>query len=167
MRRATVDERHRLVLLHPEFDGFVTLEVRARTDLDGVFVLPSPQLARVVTSHHRTGPLARGQVLPIDVELHPGNVARPASDGTLRLVDVEGEDVVEPVRMTLASDRALDCVLAGRDEGPFADGHEFDTAVEELLRGRGHARRLATRIQRLQADLPDPGWGRRLPWTRR
>lgn len=166
-RRASVDERHRLVLLHPRFDGFVSLEVTARCDLDGVFVLPSEALARVVTSHHRTGPLARGQRLPIDIELHPGNVERPASDGTLRLVDVEGEDVVDPVRLTLATDRSLDCVLAGRDEGPFADAASFDAAVEELLAGIGSARRLSARVEALHAGSPDPGRGRRLPWRRR
>lgn len=166
-RRASVDERHRLVLLHPEFDGFVTLEVTARTDLDGVFVLPSPELARIVTSHHRTGPLARGQVLPIDLELHPGNVERPASDGTLRLVDVDGEDVVEPVRLTLATDRALDCVLAGRDEGPLPDEPSFEAAIDELLAGIGGPRRLAARIEALDAGGADPGWGRRTPWWRR
>lgn len=166
-RRASVDERHRLVLLHPEFDGFVTLEVTARTDLDGVFILPSPELARVVTSHHRTGPLARGQLLPIDIELHPGNIGRPASDGTLRLVDVDGVDVADPVRLTLSTDRTLDCVLAGRDDGPFADTASFEAAVDDLLSGAGQARRLAARVEALHAGAPDPGWGRRLPWRRR
>ncbi|MCB0878293.1 MAG: hypothetical protein KDC46_04850 [Thermoleophilia bacterium] len=165
--RATTDERHRLVLVHPEYDGFVSLTVRARADVDGVFVVPEPALDAIVTSHHRTGPLLRGQELPIDLELHPGNVARRGSDGMLRLVDASGEDVAPPVRLTVATDSSLDCVLAGAVDGPWDDDQQFEAAVEELLSGRGSARRMALRIDAITAGKPDPGWGRSLPWRRR
>jgi hypothetical protein len=163
--RACTDEQHRLVLLHSQYDGFVTLEVTARTDLEGVFVLPDEQLASVVTAHHRTGPVARGQQLPIDLELHPGNVQRGGIDGELRLVDTDGADVAPAVRMTVATDDTLDCVLAGLADGPFEPA-DFERAVSELLAGRGDARRLARRVTSMQAGDDDPGWGRR-GWLRR
>ena len=165
-RRATTDETHRLALLHPEYDGFLALHVTARADLDGVFVVPSAELASVVTSHHRTGPLARGQVLPIDLELHPGNVGRRGTSGTLSLVDASGEAIAEHVTLTLATDPALDCVLAGAVDGPFDDRATFEQAVAELLEGRGRARRLAERIEALADGREDPGWSR-VPWRRR
>lgn len=164
-RRAATDEQHRIVLLHSQYDGFVTLELRARADMGGVFVLPDAALASVVTSHHRTGPVARGQRLPIDLELHPGNVAKPASDGLLRLVDTDGADVAPAVRLTIATDDSLDCVLAGRVDGPF-DPEALELAVSELLAGRADARRLARRVTTMQDGGEDPGWGRR-GWLRR
>ncbi len=166
VRRATTDETHRLALLHPEYDGFLTLHVTAHADVDGVFVLPSPELASVVTSHHRTGPLERGQVLPIDLELHPGNVRQPVSSGTISLVDASGEPVAADVRFTFATDAALDCVLAGAVDGPFGSVDAFEEAVGELADRRGGARRLARRLEALEAGGEDPGWGR-LPWRRR
>ncbi len=166
-RRATTDERHRLVLVHPQYDGFVTLTVHARADLDAVFVLPDRELDRIVTSHHRTGPLERGQQLPIDLELHPGNVARHGTDGVLRLVDSSGEDVAPPVRLTVATDPGLDCVLAGADDGPFESPEALAAVVDELLDGRGSASRLERRVEALAAGGDDPGWGRRWGWGRR
>lgn len=163
--RATTDEMHRLALLHPEYDGFLTLHVTARADLDGVFVLPSPELATVVTSHHRIGPLERGQELPIDLELHPGHVREPGATGTIALVDASGEAVAPEVRLTLATDAALDCVLAGEVDGPFPDPDAFVAAVADLLAGRGGPRRLARRIEALLEGDEDPGWSR-LPWRR-
>ena len=163
--RASTDETHRLVLLHPEYDGFVSLHVTARADLDGVFVVPDPDLVDVVTAHHRTGPLARGQQLPIDLELHPGKVREPASSGLLELVDAEGEPVAPPVRLTLATDPALDCVLAGAVDGPFEDAGTFEQAVADLRERRGQARRLAARVEALADGKADPGWSR-LPWRR-
>lgn len=153
------------MLLHPEYDGFVSLHVTARADLDGVFVVPDAQLADVVTAHHRTGPLARGQQLPIDIELHPGKVREPATSGELTLVDVEGNPVAPPVHLTLATDAALDCVLAGAEDGPFADVESFEQAVSELRERRGRPRRLAARIEALSSGRADPGWSR-LPWRR-
>ena len=163
--RASTDEAHRLVLLHPEYDGFVTLHVTARADVDGVFVLPSAELAGVVTSHHRVGPLMRGQVLPIDLELHPGRIASPATSGVLSLVDASGEPVAPDVRITLATDPSLDCVLAGTIDGPFDRAETFEEAVDELRAGRGSAKRLARRIEALADGREDPGWSR-MPWRR-
>ncbi len=164
-RRATTDETHRLALLHSEYDGFLTLEVTARCDLDGAFVVPSQELGSVITSHHRIGPLARGQVLPVDLELHPGNVREPATSGVLSLVDASGEMIAPDVRVTLATDDALDCVLAGAVDGPFGDPGAFAAAVEDLVAGRGTPRRLAQRIEALLDGREDPGWSR-LPWKR-
>ncbi len=163
--RAATDETHRLALLHPEYDGFLTLHVTARADLDGVFVVPSPELANVVTSHHRIGPLERGQELPIDLELHPGNVHTPATSGTISLVDAGGEPVAPDVQLTLATNASLNCVLAGVVDGPFADAATFEQAVTDLIAGRGGPRRLAQRIEALLDDREDPGWSR-LPWRR-
>lgn len=163
--RATTDETHRLALLHPEYDGFLTLQVTARADVDGVFVVPSQELADVITSHHRIGPLERGQELPIDLELHPGLVREPGMSGTIRLVDASGETIAPDVRLTLATDDALDCVLAGAVDGPFTDTGSFEDAVADLLAGRGTARRLARRVDALLDGRDDPGWSR-LPWRR-
>lgn len=163
--RACTDETHRLVLLHPQYDGFVSLHVTARCDLDGVFVMPDEELAAVITSHHRTGLLARGQVLPIDLELHPGKIREPVSSGTLAIVDVDGEPVAPAVRFTLSTDPALDCVLAGAIDGPFRSREAFEQAVDDLRERRGGARRLARRIEALTNGGDDPGWSR-LPWRR-
>jgi hypothetical protein len=163
--RARTDESHRLVLLHPEYDGFVTLTATARADFDGVFVVPDEQLVDIVTSHHRTGPLARGQELPIDLELHPGKVREPASSGLLQLVDASGEAVAPAVRLTLATDTSVSCVLAGVEDGPFADAESFEQAVDDLRAGRGNARRLAQRVEAMHDDKSDPGWSR-MPWRR-
>jgi hypothetical protein len=164
-RRASTDETHRLVLVHPEYDGFISLHVTSRADLDGVFVLPDESLAGVVTAHHRTGPLWRGQVLPIDLELHPGNVREPATSGLLELVDSSTEPIAPPVRLTLATDGSFDCTLAGAVDGPWDDPAEFEQAVDDLLAGRGRAKRLRARIDARQ-DGDDPGWSR-LPWRPR
>ncbi len=165
-RRATTDETHRLALVHPQYDGFITLEVQARTDLDGVFVLPDPVLDRVVTSHHRTGPIAREQVLPIDLELHPGNVHEHGTTGLLRLVDASGEDVCEPVRLTLGADPTLSCVLAGAVDGPFAATEEFAAAVDDLLAGRVSARKLARRIDHGDEVAPEAPASPKRWWRR-
>jgi hypothetical protein len=164
-RRATTDETHRLALVHPEYDGFITLHVTARADLDGVFVVPDTQLEPAVTAHHRTGPLARGQVLPIDLELHPGRISPRGLDGHVRFVDASGSVIAPSMRLTLASDAALDCVLAGAVDGPFESMETLERAVDELLAGRGTARRLAQRIDTQAAGGEDPGWSR-LPWRR-
>lgn len=179
-RRATTDETHRLAIVHPEYDGFITLHVTARADLDGVFVVPDATLDSVLTAHHRVGPLARGQELPIDLELHPGNAAHEPRDGTLRLVDAGGTTIAPPVRITLATDDSLDCVLAGAVDGPFPTPHAFEQAIDDLLEGRGDPRRLARRVDALLDGRDDPGWSRlpgrtgtgtrtrtrRLPWRR-
>lgn len=163
--RASTDETHRLVLLHPLYDGFVSLHVTARCDLDAVFVVPDEDLVDVVTAHHRTGPLLRGQELPIDLELHPGKVRAPATVGLLELVDAEGEAIAPPVRLTLATDPSFDCVLAGAVDGPFEDIDAFERAVADLAERRGTAKRLGRRIEALQAGREDPGWSR-MPWRR-
>jgi hypothetical protein len=143
----------------------LSIPLTARADFDGVFVVPDEQLVDIVTSHHRTGPLARGQELPIDLELHPGKVREPASSGVLELVDARGEAVAPPVRLTLATDTSLTCTLAGAQDGPFDEPAAFEQAVEELRAGRGSARRLAQRVEALHDDRSDPGWSR-LPWRR-
>lgn len=164
-RRASTDETHRLALVHPEYDGFLSLHATARCDLDGLFVMPDESLATVVTAHHRTGPLAREQVLPIDLELHPGRIREPATSGTLELVDPAGDPVAPPLRLTLATHPSLGCELAGAHDGPFADAPSFETAIADLLAGRGSVRRLARRLAALEAGHDDPGWSR-LPWRR-
>jgi len=165
-RRAATDETHRLVLLHPLYDGFVTLEVTARCDLETVVVEADEDLASIVTPHHRTGWLRRGQVLPIDLELHPRSVRPPASTGLVHLRDANGDAIASPVRITLASDFTLDCTLAGAVEGPFPTPAAFEQAVADLREGRGGPRALARRIAALEAGRTDPGWSR-LPWRRR
>jgi len=163
--RATTDERHRLVLVHPDYDGFITLEVTARADIDRVVLVPDEALEGLVTAHHRTDPLARGQVLPIDLELHPGNVDSPTSDGLLALRDGNGDPIAPSVRLTFATDPTLDCVLAGAVDGPWGEPAQFLRIVHELQAGRGSARRLARRIEVIAGGKTDPGWSR-LPWRR-
>lgn len=163
--RAATDETHRLALLHPDYDGFLSLEVTARAELDGVFVVPEAALSRVVTAHHRTGPLARGQRLPIDLELHPGNVPPRGTTGLLELVDASGAALAPPVRLTLATDPTLECELAGAVDGPFPDQATFEAAVLDLLEARETTRHLARRVRALAAGAADPGVRRR--WWRR
>ena len=156
--RASTDETHRLALLHPLYDGFLSIEVTARCDLDGVFVIPDEPLVDVVTSHHRTGPLERGQVLPIDLELHPGKVREPASTGLLEFVDAEGEPVAPAVRLTIATDFKLGCELAGLTDGPLPPA-EFEQHAAALASGSTSAKRVARAIQRAN--------GERVRWWRR
>lgn len=147
--RASTDETHRLALVHPEYDGFITLEITARTDLDGVFIVPDAVLEPIITAHHRTGPLERGQVLPVDLELHPGRIGTPAATGTIQIVDTSGEAVAPSVRLTLATHHGVECVLAGSCDGPFADRQRFESTIDELVAGRVGPRALARRIERL------------------
>lgn len=165
-RRVEPDETHRLVLLHPLYDGFVTLDLLARTDLDHVQVEPDETLERIVTAHHRIGRIARGQHLPIDLELHPRAIGTRPVTGLLHLRDAQGEALAPAVRITLATDFTLDCVLAGAVDGPFETPAAFEQAVDELLAAAGGPRRLARRIEALEAGRRDPGWSR-LPWGRR
>jgi len=163
--RATTDESHRLALVHPAYDGFITLELRAQTDLADLRVVVGAALDRVLTAHHRTGAIAAGQVRPVDLELHPGSIERPTTSGVLHIVDEHGDDAAPPVRITLASDRTFACQLAGALDGPWSDEADFEQAVEDLRAGRGDARRLSRRISVVFAGSPDPGWSR-LPWRR-
>jgi hypothetical protein len=147
--RATTDETHRLVLVHPEYDGFVTLEVRALTDLADVRVLPGETLDRYVTAHHVVGPLRAGQRRPVDLELHVVAVAGGRVSGALRVVDAtDGSDVAPPVRLTIGTDRRLDCVLAGAVDGPWSAPSDFEDAVDSLVHGRVGARKLAQLVER-------------------
>jgi len=156
--RAITDETHRLVLLHPLYDGFVSLEVTARCDLDGVFVVPDVDLVDIITSHHRTGPVERGQTLPIDLELHPRNVRSPASTGLLELVDASGDPIATPVRITLATSFKVECELAGGDEGTFGEPAVFEQHARALVDGRTSPTRLARGIRRVQAGRRWPTW---------
>ncbi|MCW2950164.1 MAG: hypothetical protein JWN41_1177 [Thermoleophilia bacterium] len=163
--RATTDETHRVALLHPEYDGFITVELRAQCDLDDLRIELDADLDRVLTAHHKTGPIGAGQLRPVDLELHPGSIAAPATSGTARVVDGRGEAAAPPIRITLATDRTLDCQLAGAVDGPWADPELFEQAAADLCAGRGSARRLARRIERVSAGATDPGWSP-LPWRR-
>ena len=104
-------------------------------------------------------------MLPIDLELHPGLVRAPASHGLVAIVDGTGAALAPPVRVTIATDRSLDCVLAGQIDGPFDQADEFERVVAELRAGRGSAKRLARRVEALVEGGTDPGWSR-MPWRR-
>lgn len=146
--RAATDETHRLVLVHPEYDGFVTLEVRAACDLADVRVIPDDALDRYVTAHHVVGPLRSGQRRPVDLELHVVAVPGGRVSGALHVVDAsDGSDAAPSVRLTIGTDRRLDCVLAGAVDGPWNDPAEFEDAVDSLVHGRVGARKLAQVVQ--------------------
>jgi len=163
--RALTDETHRLALVHPEYDGFLTLEITARTDLGQVRIVPDHTLAGCITAQHALGSLGRGQVRPVDLELHPGAIPELGVSGWIHLCDDEGDDLAPPMRLSLATDPSLDCVLAGAKDGPWDDPSELDTVVDELLAGRP-ARRLARRIETMLEGNEDPGWSRRRLWGR-
>jgi hypothetical protein len=165
--RASTDETHRVVLCHPEYDGFVSLAIELRADVDDVGIEPDAVLDAVVTAHHRTGPMYRGQELPVDLELHPGNAARTGTTGLLRIVDGAGVDIAPNVRLTIATDESLDCVLAGEVDGPFEEPGALDAALEQLADGRSPARDLARRTELVREGRPDPGPAGRLRWWRR
>ena len=164
--RAITDERHRVALVHPEYDGFLTLSVRACVDLYHVRVVPDEALADCITPQHAIAPLGRGQTRPIDLELHPGAIVAQLTSGVLRIVDEHDADVAPAVRITLGTDASLDCVLAGTCDGPWQDPAALEQAVADVVDGRGSVKRLAKRIEALHKDHDDPGWGRRL-WGRR
>lgn len=163
--RASTDETHRLALVHPEYDGFITVELRAHCDLADLRIVVGPELDAVLTAHHKTGPLADGQVRPVDLELHPGSIEQPATSGLLFIVDESGADAAPPMRVTLASDRTFECQLAGAVDGPWSEADAFEHAVADLRAGRGNARRLSRRVALVAAGATDPGWSRR-PWRR-
>ncbi|MCW2962441.1 MAG: hypothetical protein JWM25_1552 [Thermoleophilia bacterium] len=162
--RAATDETHRLALLHPRYDGFISLQVTARTDLSDFSIVADSTLAPLLTSHHLTGSLRRGQSRAVDLELHPGAIPAGGADGLLRIVDATGTAIAPPVRVTLATDPALECTLAGAVDGPWpADA--FAPIIDELLAGVGGPRRLARRIAAVERGHDDPGWSR-MPWGR-
>lgn len=163
--RARVDERHRLALLHPEYDGFLVMYVTALADLDDVRIQPDETLMRVFTPHHAIGPLVRGQDRPIDLELHPGAIGGGPISGLIRIVDGASEEVAPPLRVTLATHRQLACTIAGAVDGPWPAAH-FEQVVDELLEHGHDPAALARRIERVEAGRPDPGWPRRRWWRR-
>lgn len=165
-QRVSIDETHRVALVHPEYDGFITMELQAQCDLADVRVVVGPELDAVLTAHHKTGPLMMGQARPVDLELHPGSIEAPATSGLVRIVDELGVDAAPALRVTLATDRSLECQLAGAIDGPWEDPAEFERAAADLCAGHGGARALARRITLVANGQPDPGWSR-LPWRRR
>ena len=164
-RRASTDESHRVALMHPLYDGFITVELVAHCDLTDLRLVASPELDHVVTPHHKVGAIGAGQRRPVDVELHPGAIPALGVSGWLRVVDEAGQDAAPPMRLTLATHGSLDCVLAGHEEGPWAAPETLDGIVDELLAGRGGAKRLAARIDAVARGAADPGWSR-VPWRR-
>lgn len=165
--RASLDERHRLALVHPQYDGFLVLHVTAHADLDDVRVHPDEALARVLTPHHAVGPLHREQTRSVDLELHPRAIGREPVSGLIHVVDGSGAAVCAALRCTLAADPSVECTLAGAVDGPWSDPDEFEQVVRELLDGTGSARALDRRIGRVAAGRPDPGWPARTWWRRR
>ncbi len=158
--RAVADERHRLALFHPRYDGFLTLTIRARCDLDDIRLVPDASLARVVTAHHRIGLLARGQERPIDLELHPGAVPRSGSHGEIAVVDAEGIPVCPAVVFTLAVTERTDCLVAGELEGPWPVG-EFQAICAAVRRSH---RGVARAVRQLAATDPEHRRSRWKPW---
>lgn len=163
--RARLDERHRVALLHPEYDGFLVLHVTALADLDDVRIRPDAELARVFTAHHLVGPLRRGQVRSIDLEIHPKAIGDERRvSGLLHVVDGEDAAICAAMRCTLATDRTLECTLAGRIDGPWTDGDEFDAIAREFADGQGDPRSFVRRIDAVEAGKADPGWPKRRKW---
>jgi hypothetical protein len=164
--RARLDERHRVALLHPEYDGFLVLHVTALGDLDDVRIRPDDQLARVFTPHHVIGPLRRGQVRSVDLEIHPKALGENPGrvTGLLHIVDGNDAAICPALRMTLGTDRSLECTLAGRIDGPWSDGDQFDAIAREFIDGAGDAQSFARRITLVEAGKADPGWPRKRRW---
>lgn len=165
--RARLDERHRVALLHPEYDGFIVLHVTALADLDDVRIRPDDTLDRIFTAHHLIGPLRRGQTRSVDLELHPLAIGDRRVSGLIHVVDGSDAAICPSLRCTLATDRALTCTLAGSVDGPWDDPDEFEQVTREFLDGSGTVTDLDRRITRVEAGRPDPGWPTSRRWWRR
>lgn len=166
--RITLDESHRVALLHPQYDGFIVIHAAAQTDIADLRFVIDEELANVITPQHAIGPLFRGQVRPIDLELHPGAIPLDqAITGLIHIVDDRGVACSPAMRLTLAVDATLDCVLAGSIDGPWVNSSEFERAAKELVDGVGDAKAFARRISALERGRPDPGWRKQRSFFRR
>lgn len=160
--RASFDETDQLAICHPLYDGFLVTRLSMQCDLDGLEIRPSTSLRTCITPHHTPGAIAAGQDHPIDLELHPGNIPATGAFGTLHAIDPETDsDVCRPMTIVLASSAAVDCVLAGRVDGPLAS-EDFDEVITALRGDRPRIARIARRIT--AAEQPTSSWRR---WLRR
>lgn len=160
--RATFDETDQLAICHPLYDGFLVTRLSLQCDLAGLEIRPSTSLHTCITPHHTPGPLAAGQDHPIDLELHPGNIPSAGVRGMLHAIDpATDSDVCQPMTIVLASSPAVDCVLAGRVDGPLSPD-DFDEVITTLHGDRPRIARIARRIS--AAEQPTSTWRR---WLRR
>ena len=143
-RRAHFDEEHLLAIMHPQYDGFVVATLLAHGPLLTPTIVASEALAAVITPHHRLGPLGRGQVRPIDLELHPGVIPPTGITGVLE-VHEDGQPTGVTMHMTVATTPGIDCVLAGRTEGPLA-ADRFDELIAAISSGSIPARKAVRAI---------------------
>lgn len=157
----TFDETEQLAVVHPQYDGFLVAHVAAHVDVAELRIVADGKLASVVTAHHLEGPLLRGQVRAVDLELHPGVIAERGVTGSVAAYDGE-QALGRALTLTLATSAGVECLLAGRQAGPLPE-ERFVELVGLVQRGEIDARGLARAINQTDGDAPRAGWRR---WRR-
>lgn len=136
------EERLRVAVVHPQFDGFLVTGLHARRDIGVLGVHCTGTDTRSITVHHAPGPLWRGQWRPLDLELHPGVLPRRGAV-EVQIQAYDGEHPVgQPLRVVLAGSSTINLVQAGTgDEG--ADPAALHALATALLDDRMSTRRAA------------------------
>jgi hypothetical protein len=161
MTRRAVDERHRLAIAHPDWEGFLVAELTAPSDIERLDVVVDATLQDVIVAHHRAGPIFAGQVVPVDLEVDFALVrtraAGAAISGTMHFRDATNttRELCEPMRLTLACCRFRGCEIAGIDDGPI-EPEDHEALCAALIGGSMTPDAAARRIRR--AEQPNRRW---------
>lgn len=154
---ASFEERHQLAVFHPAYDGFIVTYVVAHVDINDLRLVVDAPLCECVAAHHAQGPLLRGQVRPVDLELLPQAVLAPAVTGRIRVAD--GDRLLRGPhhRLTLAVSTRTSCSVAGDKDGPLP-ADELDRVADLLLAGKLSPAAIAAAIERAErrARAPRP-----------
>lgn len=155
------DETHSVAVVHPRWDGFLVTEFVALADVTDLRFAVSESLAETVTPHYHAAPLRRGQVRPVDLELHPGTIPWRGVSGTITACDGDEPIAGQPLRMTIFASRSATCSTAGAVAGPLRRG-TLERTVKLTRQGLFPATALAARIERAERSRKpvsgDPWW---------
>ena len=143
------DETHRVAVVNPRWDGFLVASFVALHDIVQLRIVPDHALASSITVHTLNAPLRRGQIRPVDLELHPGTLPRRGVTGFVEAYDGLTRLPSKALRVTLFPSRAVTCSVAGEIEGPLP-AHKLERAVARIRSGWYPAARLASQIERAE-----------------
>ncbi|MBC7643920.1 MAG: hypothetical protein H7123_02260 [Thermoleophilia bacterium] len=157
------DETHRVAVVNPRWDGFLVASFIALQDIVQLRIVPDEALTSSITVHTLNAPLRRGQIRPVDLELHPGTLPRRGVTGYIEAFDGLTRVASVPLRVTLFPSRSVTCSVAGVLEGPLPM-HKLERAVARIRGGWYPAARLSSQIERAErkADRTSTTGGE--PW---
>ena len=163
--RCWFDETHRVAVVNPRWDGFLVASYLAPCDIEQLRIVCDESLASSVTAHLLNSNMRRGQVRPIDLELHPGTLPRRGVTGGITAYDGLTKLDGTPLRLTLFPSRAVTCSVAGNIEGPLP-AERLDRVVARIRAGWYPAAKLSAQIDRAASTTggrrravgSDPWW---------